>query len=49
MVDATQDVGWGGGWVIIILELATKMVDATQDVVWGGLGVMLLFLELANG
>ena len=35
MVDATQDVGWGGGGMIAFLELA-NMVDATQDVGWGG-------------
>ena len=38
MVDATQDVGWGGGGgMITFLELA-NMVDATQDVGWGGGG-----------
>ena len=37
MVDATQDVGWGGGGMITFLELVT-MVDATQDVGWGGGG-----------
>ena len=36
MVDATQDVGWGGG-MITFLELA-NMVDATHDVGWGGGG-----------
>ena len=46
MVDATQDVGWGGGGMITFPELA-NMVDATQDVGWGG-GGMITFPELAN-
>ena len=35
-LDATQDVGWGGGVMITFLELA-NLVDATQDV-GGGFG-----------